>query len=195
MIRRSNETDLYTCSVCLECPSSTYNNNNSIPICSDCPFGAICPGGSVVLAQQFFWQDSASYTSGNTPQIYACPKELNTCCQDPNGCSIEEQCKNGTTGALCSKCSDSDSFIWQSTCVPCKTATVGYFVGLFSIAVIISAIILVSPRFHGVFISNLIFAYQVISLVVSVSLDVLYIYNIIFIIRYLFARMVQSVIL
>lgn len=178
--------------VCVECPSSTYNNNNSKPVCSSCPYGrgdknwveiitsvaintafllkgGICPGGSVVMVKQYYWQDGTSYKSGNAPQIYPCPKEINTCCQSKDGCSIDEQCKNGTTGALCAQCSDSNYFIWLSTCVPCRSAAAGYFIGLVAIAVVISVVILFSPRFHGVYISNLVFSYQVLALVVSVS--------------------------
>lgn len=159
--------DKYERNVCVECPSTTYNNNENVATCASCPLGGICPGGSVVKVKQYHWQDKTSFLSGNPPQIYPCPKEINTCCQSVDGCTVEEQCKEGTTGPLCAQCSDPDHFIWVSKCVACKTATAGYFVGLVTIAVIISLIILFTLRFHGVFISNLVFSYQVLALVVS----------------------------
>jgi hypothetical protein len=44
--------------VCEICPEGSYSFTNSSVHCLDCPPGAYCPGGSMVVSREGFWQSS-----------------------------------------------------------------------------------------------------------------------------------------
>ncbi|KAJ3220211.1 Leucine-zipper-like transcriptional regulator 1 [Clydaea vesicula] len=99
--------DIYDEPVCTKCPEGSYNTNGN-GICESCPHGGVCPGGSEVNVAVGFWQDANSSTS--FPYIYKCP--IDTCCSIAQGCNTTQQCKYGTTGALCSECSEAGHSLW-----------------------------------------------------------------------------------
>lgn len=147
---------------CTPCPELTFNTDGGE--CLDCPFGGVCPGGKSVLVDKMFWVDKISLET--SPAIYKCP--LDTCCKE-EACNLEDMCKFGTTGPLCSQCVDPNYKMWASECVDCSKANGLYFFLLILLCMIaVFAMTFVGE--YGPLLANFIFAYQAQSLALEVLL-------------------------
>jgi basic membrane lipoprotein Med (substrate-binding protein (PBP1-ABC) superfamily) len=146
---------------CVECARGTYNRDGKR--CYSCPEGGLCPGGKEVLAQFSYWGQD-----GQIPVFFKCVD--NTCCQSKSGCKMDEICKEGYIGTLCSTCKQDGYSSWGNDCVACESPNATYIVLIVLAAFFLTAILLLFPYREGVFISNLLFFYQVASLLL-VSAD------------------------
>jgi hypothetical protein len=145
---------------CLWCEIGTYNIDG-VSACKQCPFGAVCAGGNVVLAQQGFWRAPDSPTA-----FFLCkPNTLNSCC--PSGRCLKAstdltptftrinasklaasgivfstaECGIARSGLLCSYCDEGHSE-WNDECVPCPYAANPVFLIVYIILVCLFLLLL-----------------------------------------------------
>jgi hypothetical protein len=80
---------------CVECPVDTYSlveATSTAVQCKPCPIGAICPGGSVVLAAPGYWQKPISRRDAiGSATIFQCPLGV---------CGQNNTCNNNRTGLV-----------------------------------------------------------------------------------------------
>jgi len=103
----------YVCSVC---EPGTYNSNGT-DVCYTCPEGAVCNGGSSLLAAQNYWQNPAFVAD---PQFFLCGSTH--CCPEV-GCDQNNTCIGLYGGNLCSSCPDG-CYDWNDEClISCEIET------------------------------------------------------------------------
>jgi hypothetical protein len=97
---------------CELCPANYYSLN-STQQCQICPFGAICPGGSIFNVSKNFWRNPG------TPNIYPCLDDGILRCI--GGMNESSQCDLGFSGALCLGCDISAGYSKSTgnTCIQC----------------------------------------------------------------------------
>jgi hypothetical protein len=155
--------DDYGVTRCLSCPRTSYNTDGIT--CLNCPFGGICPGGAIVRAAKGNWMDQN--TSMSLPILYQCP--FDTCCDETEGCLVEETCRFNTTGPLCSTCDSPSQKLWANHCVDCTKPNLGYFLALLVLGAIQLSLVVFIGGYFPILASNVIFAYQIHSLIIAKS--------------------------
>lgn len=123
---------------CTECSIGTYNLKQGSD-CLSCPTGAVCYGGSKIVAASGYWR--ASKTSDN---FYRCPNP-SACLEEEIG-STEDHCASGYEGNCCQSCADGYSRTSSNECTACmdEEKNTGLLIGLILIAIIILVSITVS---------------------------------------------------
>jgi hypothetical protein len=142
-------------SFCLECPFGTVGVTPGI--CSSCPVGAYCQGGSSISIQKDHFYDNQTF--------FKCPIK-DKCC--PQGfCDIQsnDTCHDNSAGFLCSECKDG-YFEWDGTCKLCNPFNSAILFFAFVILGISTALILVYSDIYSKTFDFVLF-YQLASLVVT----------------------------
>ena len=139
--------------VCVPCSAGTYSLDTR-GVCSSCPVGAVCAGGSHLAALPGYWQ-------GNTDVRFFECSPTTACCRSADqetsvqgellGCSrdSEARCADGreSSSRLCATCEDGFSYV-GSICVRCEGANVPIIVVMLLLSLLLVAtLLLVQQRF------------------------------------------------
>jgi hypothetical protein len=98
---------------CVQCIAGTYSLDPTQP-CTNCPSGAKCLGGSLILPDSGYWRPS-KYTDS----IFACPNSA-ACLGSPHiKPSLTGECYEGYRGNKCQACDNGYSRTTENVCGKC----------------------------------------------------------------------------
>jgi hypothetical protein len=98
---------------CVQCIAGTYSLDPTQP-CTDCPSGAECLGGSLILPDKGYWRPSKYSDS-----IFSCPNSK-ACLGSPHIMpSLTGVCSEGYRGNKCQACDNGYSRTTENTCGKC----------------------------------------------------------------------------
>jgi hypothetical protein len=98
---------------CVQCIAGTYSLDPAQP-CTDCPSGAKCLGGSLILPEEGYWRPNK-----DTDSFFACPNS-EACLGSPHiKPSLTGVCREGYRGNKCQACDNGYSRTTENTCGKC----------------------------------------------------------------------------
>ena len=129
---------------CRVCEKNSYNLKAGHE-CLTCPTGAICKGGSSIIASSGYWRNDE-----NSDVFFKCPNS-NACIEEDEK-TIGKNCKEGYCGNLCQSCSDGFSRAATNECSKCldQKKNTGLIIGLCFVAISV-LIVITSSNINGAF--------------------------------------------
>jgi hypothetical protein len=122
---------------CVQCLSGTYSLDPTKP-CTNCPSGAKCLGGSLILPESGYWRPS-KYTDS----LFACPNSA-ACLGSPHIVpSLTGLCREGYRGNKCQACDNGYSRTTENVCGKCPDDVSNAFrlIGLVGVLAVICGVL------------------------------------------------------
>jgi hypothetical protein len=122
---------------CVQCIAGTYSLEPTQP-CTNCPSGAKCLGGSLLLPGSGYWRPS-KYTDS----IFACPNSA-ACLGSPHiKPSLTGECHEGYRGNKCQACDNGYSRTTENVCGKCPDDVSSAFrlIGMLTILALICGVL------------------------------------------------------
>jgi hypothetical protein len=136
-IRECKAGEAYVGKDCVQCIAGTYSLNPTQP-CTNCPSGAACLGGSLILPDSGYWRPS-KYTDS----IFACPNSA-ACLGSPHIMpSLTGVCDVGYRGNKCQACDNGYARSSVNKCAECsgKVGAAFKLIGIIGIVVVVCAVL------------------------------------------------------
>jgi hypothetical protein len=118
---------------CVQCIAGTYSLDSTQP-CTNCPSGAKCLGGSLILPDSGYWRPS-KYTDS----VFACPNSAACLGSSHIKPSLTGECHKGYRGNKCQACDNGYSRTAEDVCGKCPDEVSSAFrlIGMLTILALI----------------------------------------------------------
>ena len=178
--QRVNNADLsYTCSAC----AIGFFNLVANGSCTPCPSGALCPGGTAIYADQYYWRTPPQDASDASDPFLLDPPFTycginSACCTEGNftsliGCAIEDGCgpNYNSSSKLCSEC-NAGFYSWGGECLECDQSYYSVIIaGTYVASIAFIVFLLVIPKWRSNFLTDMIFFFQIANMLVGPAIS------------------------